>query len=176
MLRRTKARRILRERSNQLAAVTGIPATRIEEEMTSRRLTPGEWAQLHDLDPVTFEPRGNTTEEALAHAQRLWERIRLGDNAPMPDPLVMERIGALYERFAHIEFNKVPLVTEVQQQNAILVELHRCGARMDAVWLNDALHRAGYEENQFKMMKSQQEHDEWQQRAVAQEQDESDNG
>ncbi len=53
-----RARSIARRHSVTLSQVTGIPADQIYREMTQGNLTPGEWAARHDLDPMTFLPRG----------------------------------------------------------------------------------------------------------------------
>lgn len=52
-----QARRIVRRRADDLARATGMPADQIEREIRELKITPGQWAALHGLDPYTFEPR-----------------------------------------------------------------------------------------------------------------------
>ena len=52
-----RALRIVRRRSEDLAAITGIPADMIRRDISRRQITPGEWAAQHGLDPITLQPR-----------------------------------------------------------------------------------------------------------------------
>ena len=51
-----RAQRIVQARSQDLADATGLPAETIAAEIINRRITPGEWAVEHGLDPITFQP------------------------------------------------------------------------------------------------------------------------
>jgi hypothetical protein len=48
------ARSVTRRRAHELSVHTGIPAAQIEQEILRRRITPGDWAREHGLDPLTF--------------------------------------------------------------------------------------------------------------------------
>ncbi len=61
-----RARSIVRRHSRTLAARTGIPVHQIEQEMARHRLTPGEWAARHGLDPLTFQPRERSSQKVQA--------------------------------------------------------------------------------------------------------------
>ena len=50
-----KAMRIVKIHSYDLERATGIPADQIYQEMIKNQLTPGEWALMHGLDPMTFQ-------------------------------------------------------------------------------------------------------------------------
>jgi len=58
-----RARSIVRRHSEALSRITGIPAKQISSEMINGNLTPGEWAALHGLDPMTFQPRAGFISE-----------------------------------------------------------------------------------------------------------------
>ncbi len=53
------ARRVTELRARQLSTITGTPADEIEREILQRRITPGDWAREHGLDPLTFGGGGN---------------------------------------------------------------------------------------------------------------------
>ena len=64
------ARRVTTLRARELSSATGIPSDRIEREILQRRITPGEWAREHGLDPLTFRrpeasPSGAFAERKL---------------------------------------------------------------------------------------------------------------
>lgn len=54
---RQQANRIVRRRADDLARATGMPADQIAREIRDLKITPGQWAALHGLDPYTFQPR-----------------------------------------------------------------------------------------------------------------------
>lgn len=145
-----QARKILKRRAADLSVVTGIPASRIESEMIATELTPGQWAQLHGLDPMTFEPRSMSAEQMATQAERLWSRMRLDPAAPVPSAEVIAEVIELQETFLRNEWyifqSGAPMIADLDQQDALLVMLHERGAGVDADWLNAALQRAGVQE------------------------------
>jgi predicted metalloprotease len=52
-----QSKRIVRRRAAELSRATGIPAEQVEHEIHHLKITPGQWASLHGLDPMTFRPR-----------------------------------------------------------------------------------------------------------------------
>jgi hypothetical protein len=85
--RNVKARRIVRRHAVTLAARTGRPADRIFREIIARRLTPGQWAAQHGLDPLTFQAVG-TGDASRPHpepgrVEEFWNRVRVADTAPL---------------------------------------------------------------------------------------------
>lgn len=58
----SKAKRIARRHAETLAKKTGKSPESIYREMRDNRLTPGEWASMHGLDAMTFEPSGTTPD------------------------------------------------------------------------------------------------------------------
>jgi hypothetical protein len=52
-----QSNRIVRRRAAELARATGIPADQIAHDLRHLKITPGQWAALHGLDPMTFESR-----------------------------------------------------------------------------------------------------------------------
>jgi hypothetical protein len=135
-----RAHRIVRRHSVTLSAITGIPAYAIVNEMTSQSLTPGQWAQRHGLDPLTFEPRYPSvasTAASRALDRAIWEAIRLDPNDPLPDARTMQRVGAIQERLAGLLSSTPLLVTELEQANAAAVELFDLGVRPHGDFINE---------------------------------------
>ncbi len=162
-----RAHGIVRKHSRTLAARTGIPARQIQEEMVRGRLTPGEWAAIHGLDPLTFEPLQPSPAQAEAMLARLWNRIRLDPTAGMPDADRMERIGELQSELARLLAAGPPLPSQLTRQCQILVELYDLGTRVDAQWVNDTLLRTKALAGAVPDLagggpRSQAEYDEWQ--------------
>ena len=65
------ARRVTALRARQLSSETGIPSDLIEREILQRRITPGDWAREHELDPLTFRRPGGSPGGAFAERQLL---------------------------------------------------------------------------------------------------------
>ncbi|MCZ7532286.1 MAG: hypothetical protein M5U23_02555 [Acidimicrobiia bacterium] len=51
-----RARSIARRHAETLSQWSGVPADTIFKAMIRENQTPGEWAEAHGLDPMTFEP------------------------------------------------------------------------------------------------------------------------
>lgn len=72
------ARRVTALRARQLSSETGIPSDRIAREILQRRITPGDWAREHELDPLTFRRPGGSPGGAFAERQLLepdWAQV-----------------------------------------------------------------------------------------------------
>lgn len=73
-----QARRVSHLRALELSRVTGIPSEQIEREIVQRRITPGDWAREHGLDPLTFRthqssPARTAGERAIAEPD--WSEV-----------------------------------------------------------------------------------------------------
>ena len=62
LIRYVRVRLIVRRRSTDLAAATGLPAEQIRQQLIRDRLTPGEWALQHGLDPILFRPTPGSSQ------------------------------------------------------------------------------------------------------------------
>lgn len=65
------ARKILALRARQLSVETGIPVDDIEREILHRRITPGDWAREHGLDPLTLRRAERTSGGLFAERELL---------------------------------------------------------------------------------------------------------
>jgi len=81
------AQRIVHLRSIQLAEATGFPAAAIAREIVSRRMTPGDWAMEHGLDPLTFRERGQGRSERTFPNQVQEEQLPIPDWGEIEDAL-----------------------------------------------------------------------------------------
>lgn len=182
LYRTDQARTVVRRHAGTLADATGIPEERIYRDIVARRITPGQWAAEHGLDPMTFEPAGESdtrrtarshppagagTDRELELAEQAWRRVRLRDTDVFPGLNAMTRVGRLHVELVHLLMSDPPLLAEVRRQDDILVRLHRLGARVDGEWVNDALTRAGVAEGEWTGPREQQAYDTWQRDAVA---------
>lgn len=173
----SKAKGIARRHAGTLSQRTGMSVDRIYREMKNGSLTPGEWASKHGLDPISFEPR-RPSEEVRRQAQReldrIWQRLRLDRSADSPDGETLNRIGELHSELARNLLEPAPMLTEIKRRNAIAVELHELGSRIDAEWLNstidqarEELDRSRYSEDSvLGRPQTQDEFDDWQRKQV----------
>jgi hypothetical protein len=70
-----QALKVTHLRAVELSTVTGIPAEEIEREILRRRITPGDWAREHELDPLTFRSRTARTVGERALPDPDWSEV-----------------------------------------------------------------------------------------------------
>ena len=52
-----QANRVVGTHAVRLSQITGISSRRIQRDIVQQQITPGDWADAHGLDPITFERR-----------------------------------------------------------------------------------------------------------------------
>lgn len=165
-----RANNVLRRHSRTLADITNVPSKRIYREMRDQRLTPGQWASNHRLDPMTFKPVGITqpaSEGPEADAQKFWERVRLDPSAPPPHARTLYQIGELQEEFARLRMVDPPLPLHAQRMRRVLSDLYRLGSRVDGTWVNKTLDEHGCASLAFNGALPQEKYDEQQRLSVS---------
>ena len=94
-----------------------------------------------------------------------WYSVRLDPAAATPDRQTIERIAALEVELATLGASDLILVSALDRQTQIAVELFDLGARVDGELANEAIRNApGFT---LGTVQSQDEYDEWQREQVA---------
>lgn len=109
----------------------------------------------------------------MTELEDLWQRVRLDPEADPPKPATLNRIRTLQDELARLLAEPGQLLSEVNREVEILVELHDSGARVDAEEVNKTIARARtrMDDESYGFMDlggpmAQEEFDEWQQQQV----------